>query len=223
METTEQPITAKRPRRFLRALIFLLAASALTLLFVDDLRRPSSDPPAAQLLPDLPAYRQVQGQTITDYIGALGEGAALLAGQPQLAVTIGAVDGVVGCYQEIGGVRARLYSHAERPLEAGLVAVVDAAQVNDPDNFFRCVTPVGLNLESGEDAPQPCVAAYTLTRGNGTFHILYVGSTTSVCHDFCVALEECQVHVWTGESGQWPVTSESVFSRSVDQDSVAMR
>ncbi len=210
METTEQPNTVRRPRRFLRAFIFLLAASALTLLFVDDLRRPTSEPPAAQLLPDLPAYRQVEGQTITDYLGALGEGAALLAGQPQLAVTIGAVDGVAGCYQEIGGVRARLYSHAERPLEAGLVAVVDAAQLNDPDNFFRCVTPAGLNLESGEDGPQPCVAAYTLTRDDGTFQILYAGSAYSVCRDFCAALETCQVHVRAEDSGQWLVTSRSV-------------
>lgn len=205
METTEQQITQKRPRRFLRALIFLLAASALTLLFVDDLRRPTNEPPAAQLLPELPAYRQVEGQTITDYIGALGEGAALLAGQPQLAVTIGAVDGVVGCYQEIGGVRARLYSHAERPLEAGLVAVVDAAQINDPDNFFRCVTPAGLNLESGEDGPQPCVAAFTLTRADGTFYVLYAGSAYSVCRDFCAALESCQVHVRKEASG--PLTT----------------
>ncbi len=217
MQMTEQQIPEKRPRRFLRAFIFLLAASALTLLFVDDLRRPTSEPPAAQLLPDLPAYRQVEGQTITDYVGALGEGAALLAGQPQLAVTIGAVDGVVGCYQEIGGVRARLYSHAERPLEAGLVAVADAAQLNDPDNFFRCVTPAGLNLESGEDGPQPCVGAFTLTRDDGTFHILYAGSTYSVCRDFCATLETCQVHVEREDSEQW-----SVFSRSVDQYSVGM-
>jgi len=202
METPEQQIPKKRPRRIWRVLIFMLAAAALTLLFVDDLRRPNSEPPAAQLLPDLSAYRQVEGQTITDYIGALGEGAALLAGQPQLAVTVGVVDGVVGCYQEIGGVRARLYSHAERPLEAGLVAVVDATQLNDPDNFFRCVTPAGLNLESGENAPQPCVAAYTLTRADGTFHILYAGSTYSVCRDFCAALEACQVHAWVDESRQ---------------------
>lgn len=213
METMEQTSTKKRPRRFLRALIFLLAVSALTLLFVDDLRRPNSDPPAAQLLPDLPAYRQVEGQTLTDYIGALGQGAALLAGQPQLAVTIGAVDGVVGCYQEIGGVRARLYSHAERPLEAGLVAVVDAAQVNDPDNFFRCVTPAGLNLESGEEALQPCVAALTLTRDDGTFHVLYAGSAHSVCRDFCSALEGCQVHVWA--DGNEQVAGHSVGPRSV--------
>ena len=203
METTEQQVTERRPRRFLRALIFLLAAAALTLLFMDDLRRPTTEPPAAQLLPDLPAYRQVEGQTMTDYIGALSEGAALLAGQPQLAVTIGAVDSVVGCYQEIGGVRARLYSHAERPLEAGLVAVVDAAQLNDPDNFFRCVTPAGLNLGSGEDAPQPCLAAYTLTRDNGTFHILYAGSAYSVCQDFCAVLDSCQVHVWTEDGEIW--------------------
>lgn len=185
-----------RSRRLIRVVIFLLAAVALSLFFVDDIRRDSTDPPAARLLPDLPAYRQVEGQTLTSYIGALSEGAALVAGQPQLAVTVGIVDQVIGCYQEVGAVRARLYSHRERPLEAGLVAIADDARVNDPDNLFRCIAPATLNLE-GSDEPviEPCTAAFMLVDEGRSFHVIYAGSTYSVCRDFCSSIEGCQVHL----------------------------
>ncbi len=186
---------SSRPRRIIRIIIFLLAAVALSLFFLDDIRRDSTDPPAARLLPDLPAYRQVEGQTLTSYIGALSEGAALVAGQPQLAVTVGIVDQAIDCYQEVGAVRARLYSHRERPLEAGLVAIADDDRVNDPDNLFRCIAPATLNLE-GTDEPviEPCAAAFTLVREDHTFHVIYAGSTYSVCRDFCSSIEGCQVH-----------------------------
>ncbi len=186
----------RRSRRAIRIIIFLLAAAALALLFTNRWRPGATDPPTARLLPDLPAYRQVEGQTITAYIGALSEGAALLAGQPQLAVTVGVVDQVIGCYQDIGGVRARVYSHAERPLEAGLVAIADEAILNDPDALFYCVTPAALSLEDPTQTMiEPCSAAYTLVNEDGTFHIIYVATTYSVCRDFCADLEQCEVHV----------------------------
>lgn len=192
MEKQEQE---RRPRRLIRGIIFILAVIALAALLAEDLFRDPSDPPAARLLPDLPAYRQVEGQSITGYIGALSEGAALLAGQPHLALTIGVVDGVVDCYQEIGGVRARIYSHGERPLEAGLVAVVDEERLNDPDALFRCVTPSVLSLDNGEELLiEPCAASYTIVNEDGTFHVIYAASSFSVCRDFCMALEGCTIH-----------------------------
>lgn len=184
-----------RSRRVSRIVIFILAAVALAILFFDDFQRGTTEPPAAQLLPDLPAYRQVEGQTITAYIGALAEGAALVAGHPHLAVTVGAIDQAIDCYQEIGGVRARVYSHAERPLEAGLVAIADEARLNDPDSLFRCITPAALSLEGEEELViEPCTAAYTLVNADGTFYIIYAASTYDVCRDFCVSLEGCDVH-----------------------------
>lgn len=201
MEQQQRP----RSRRFLRAAIFVLAALALTLLFFEDIRPGNGEPPAAQLLPDLPAYRQVEGQAITAYVGTLSEGAALLAGQPQLAITIGALDQMIGCYQEIGGVRARVYSHAERPLAAGLVAVVDETQLNDPDNLFRCVTPAALNLEgSAGEFIEPCTGAFTLERDEGTFHVVYAASDYAVCRDFCVAIAGCSTHVWNNSLPKLP-------------------
>lgn len=184
-----------RSRRTIRFIIFLLAAAALALLYTNRWRPGATDPPAARLLPDLPAYRQVEGQTITAYIGALSEGAALLAGQPQLAVTIGVVDQVIGCYQDVGGVRARIYSHGARPLEAGVVAVADEAVLNDPDVLFHCITPAALSLEDPtEMLIEPCAAAYTLVNENGTFYIIYAATNYSVCRDFCSALEGCTTH-----------------------------
>lgn len=187
-----------RFKRILRAIIFFLAVAALAFLLIDDLQRGTTEPPAARLLPNLPAYRQVDGQTITGYIGALAEGAALLAGQPHLAVTIGTLDQAIGCYQEIGGVRARIYSHADRPLEAGLVAVADKAKLNDPDSLFRCITPAALDLQGGEEPVlEPCTAAYTLVNEEGTFYIIYAASTHNVCRDFCESLEGCDIHAVT--------------------------
>lgn len=184
-----------RFKRIGRIVLFLLAAVALTSMVWDDYQRDDIEPPAARLLPDLPAYRQIEGQTITTYIGALSEGAALLAGQPQLAVTIGVLDQMADCYQEVGGVRARAYSRSDNPLKAGLVAIVDESIVNDPDTLFRCVTPAALNLEeTGEVVIEPCTGAYTLVNEAGEFHIIYAASDYSVCLDFCSSLAGCAVH-----------------------------
>jgi hypothetical protein len=179
-------------RRFVRIILFILAAAVLALYFFRSFQPGGGDTPAARLLPDLPAYRTVEGQSITGYIGALSEGAALLAGQPQAAVTIAVLDSVIGCYQEVGGVRARVYSHAERPLEAGLVVVADESVVNNPETLFQCVTPAALDITGAESAAlEPCAQAYVLTREDGTFYILYAASVASTCFDFCSQLEGC--------------------------------
>ena len=184
-----------RAKRIFRIGLFLLAAVAMTGALLDDYRRDITDPPAAKLLPDLPSYRQVEGQTITNYIGTLSEGAALLAGQPHLAVTIGVLDQLTGCYQDVGGVRARIYSRTNQPLYAGVVAVVDDAKINDPDTLFRCVTPAALNLEEmGQVVIEPCTGAYSVDTGEGRFHIIYAASDYSVCAEFCSSLVSCNVH-----------------------------
>jgi hypothetical protein len=95
----------------------------------------------------------------------------------------------------VGGVRTRVYSHAEHPLEAGAVAVVDESVINDPDTLFRCVPPASLGLEAeGSPFPEPCTAAYTLVQEVGTFYIIYAASVDSTCRDFCGALVGCEVH-----------------------------
>ena len=155
------------------------------------LATPTPVPPAAALLPSLPGYIVVEGETLTSFIGKLSGGAALLAGQPELAAAIMAVDGIVGCYQQVGAARARVYSNQTAPLTAGAVAVADRNTLADPGNFFRCVAP---NLLAQETKIQPCQAAYTLKRDGNEFYIIYAGTTLDMCRTFCSRLEGCAAH-----------------------------
>ena len=108
----------------------LLLLVVLTLLsgcdLLTDLLDPTpAVPPAVEMLPDLPGHKVIEGQLLTDYLSSFGEGAALLTGQPQLAALIVGVDEIIGCYQEIGAVQARVYSNEESPLSSGAVAIAD--------------------------------------------------------------------------------------------------
>jgi hypothetical protein len=154
---------------------------------------PTTEPPAAALLPKLPGYVTVEGQTITSFIGTLSGGAALLTGNPDLAATITAIDGIISCYQQVGAVRARVYSNQATPLSAGTVAIGDRNALLDPANLFRCVAPnIGYRAESL--TIKPCAASYTLSRGGNDFYILYAGTTQEICQAFCTHLEGCTAH-----------------------------
>jgi hypothetical protein len=151
---------------------------------------PTTEPPAAALLPTLPGYTQIEGQTITSYLGKLSEGAALLTSHPELAATIAAVDGIIGCYQQVGAVRARIYSDQASPLSAGTVAIGDRNTLLDPINLFRCVAP-NLGPQAQPLTIKPCAASYTLSRSDNDFYILYAGTTPQVCQALCAHLESC--------------------------------
>jgi hypothetical protein len=158
---------------------------------------PDTDPPAGDLLPSLPGYNVVEGQELTGYIGKLSGGAALLAGQPELAAAIAVVDQIVGCYQDVGAAQARLYSDQEAPLSAGAVAIADRNALIDPQNLFKCVAPMipdGAQDQAGAPAINPCTASYTLERDDNEFYIVYAGTTEEICRAFCAALEGCTAH-----------------------------
>ena len=182
----------KKANRSGRIVLYLFGAAVLALLLAKVDAPDWGAPPAAELLPELPAYRHVEGQTITVYIGALAKGGAILAGQPQLAATVAVVDTAIGCLQETGGVRARVYSHAERPFEAGGIVVVDVSRLDESGPLLECIASAALELEGpGRKDTKPCVAAYTLQKNGAEFQIVYAGSTHSTCRDFCLALEGC--------------------------------
>ncbi len=155
--------------------------------------QPTAVPPAVEMLPDLPGYTVTEGQTLTDYLSKLSGGAALLAGHPELAAAVTAIDGIVGCYQEVGAVRARIYSHQDNPLSAGTVAIADRGALLDPMNLFRCVA-LKKGPQTQEMTIQPCTANYTLTKDGNEFYILYAGTTLDICRAFCANLEGCTVH-----------------------------
>jgi hypothetical protein len=159
---------------------------------------PDRQPPAARLLPDLNGYNQVEGQTITTYVSTLAGGAALLAGQPQLTATVAVVDHIIGCYQDVGAVRARVYSQQEQPLAAGAIAIADRNEISDPANLFQCVLPASLDAVPTSPETiviEPCTASYTLTRNNNELYIIYAATTPDVCQAFCRNLEGCVAHV----------------------------
>ncbi len=154
---------------------------------------PTAQPPAVTMLPKLSGYNEVEGQTLTNYIGKLSGGTLLLTGHPELAATLTAVDAIVGCYQQVGAVRARLYSNQASPLSAGTVAIADRKALLDPANLFKCVAPnVGLQAQSVKI--QPCSANYTLSLDGDEFYILYAGTTLEICQAFCTNLEGCTAH-----------------------------
>jgi hypothetical protein len=153
---------------------------------------PPTAPPAAEtLLPKLPGYITAEGQTLTSYIGKLSGGAALLSGQPELAATLAAVDGIISCYQQVGAVRARLYSNQAMPLSAGTVAIADRKALTDPLNLFRCVAP-NLRPKAQSIQIEPCSASYTLPQDGNEFYILYAGTTPDICKAFCTNLQGCK-------------------------------
>ncbi len=175
----------------------LLAALLSGCDLIAGLLQPTPEvPPALAMLPDLPNHTVIEGQTLTDYLGTLSEGAALLAGRPEMAAMFLGVDKFIGCYQDVGAVQARIYSNKENPLSAGAVAIADRNALLDPRNLLACVKPTP---EPGEASIQafgiePCSASYTLKRDNNEFYILYAGTTAEICQAFCAKLEGCTAH-----------------------------
>jgi hypothetical protein len=147
---------------------------------------------AAELLPDLPGYNTVEGESFTDALTTLGV-MATLAGQPELGAPIATVSSVVSCYQEAGAVSARVYSDQAEPRNSGVVAVADRNALLNPLTFLQCVSP-GIGDRSAQSvAIEPCTHSYTLARNGNEFYILYAGLTPNVCQAFCANLEGCTV------------------------------
>ena len=181
-------------RRLIRLLFTLTVLLVLGFLFAQRYRAQATDSPAQLILPDLPDYRQVEGESLTGYVAAVSEGAALLGGQPHLAAGIAAIDQALACYQDLGAFQARLYSHRQSPLSAGAVAVTDIDKLLDPQNLAVCAGPGLLTQESTADTSGPaCLSTYALTIEAGRFQVLVAGSTDSACIDLCSQLPGCSL------------------------------
>ncbi len=151
-------------------------------------------------LPDLPGYKVVEAQDLTGYLKTLGEEAAQLTQQAELAEATAGVDEIIRCYREVGAVRARIYSHEQTPLVAGAVVIADRNAMLNPINLFNCIAPKaqgGVGIQSVR--VEPCTANYTLTRDAAKlppneFYIRYAGTTPEICQAFCAQLEGCTAH-----------------------------
>ena len=173
----------------LKSSVYVLSIMIMAFLLVSCIGGSSGEPPAAKMLPTLADHTTVEGQTITDYLSKVGGGAAMLAAQPQVVAGIAATDAVIGCYQEVGAVRARVYSNNANPLSVGAVAIADRNQLLNPINLFNCLP--------GQKGPQTtaeiefCSDNYTLPKDENEFYILYAGTTTEMCQALCSQLEGC--------------------------------
>jgi hypothetical protein len=186
----------KRPNRVFVMLVAVAILMGGAGLILGINQQDPAVPPAEELLPDLADYNTVEGEALTNYISKLSGGAALLAGQPELALAVAAVDQIVDCYQDVGAVKARVYSKQQDPLSAGIVAIGDRNELLDPKNLFNCVAPAIPNAGEppiDQATIEPCRASYTLERDDGSmFYIIYAGSTEEICQTFCAALEGCE-------------------------------
>lgn len=173
---------------------FIVFVAVIMLLMVavacDVLNRSTGE--AASLLPVLPGYHTVEGESFTDALTTIGV-MATLAGQPELGAPIATVSGVVSCYQEAGAVNARVYSDENEPRNSGVVAVGDRNALLNPLTFLQCVP--GSSSRALESATiEPCSHSYTLIRDGNEFYIIYAGLTPDVCQTFCSNLEGCTAH-----------------------------
>ncbi len=147
---------------------------------------------AQSLLPDIPNTTVVEGQTITQFVGKLTDGAALLAASPQLVPVIQRIEASATCYQDVGAVALRTYTDKTFPLSAGIIAVVDGKALKDPVNFANCVIgPTRSDASIETPTIEPCVKNYTVKKSDNEFYIAYIATTKEMCTAFCSKLEGC--------------------------------
>ncbi len=144
---------------------------------------------ATAMLPDVPNTTVVEGQSITDFIAKLADGASLAAGNPQLILLIEKMQSSLGCLQQIGAVAVRTYTDKTFPLSAGIVAVVDRNAVTNLANLQQCLT--GGAGAAAVPTVQPCAQSWTLKRDDNEFYIAYLASTAEMCAAFCSQLDGC--------------------------------
>ncbi len=145
---------------------------------------------AAALLPDVPNTTVVEGQSISDFIAKLADGAALATANPQLVSLIEKAQGTLACLQQTGAAAVRTYTDKTMPLSAGFVAIIDRNAITNPANWQQCLT--GRPNPSAQAVTlQPCATTYTLKKGDNEFYIAYVATTVEMCQAFCSRLEGC--------------------------------
>jgi predicted small secreted protein len=148
---------------------------------------------AKDMLPTVPNTTVVEGQTITQFLAKVADGAALAAANPELIPVIQRVEASLTCYQDLGAVAMRTYTDKTFPLSAGIVAIIDRKALTDPVNFANCVLGSAQGAEAGAAAPtlEPCVKTYTLKKNDNEFYIAYIATTREMCTAFCSQLEGC--------------------------------
>jgi hypothetical protein len=148
---------------------------------------------AKAMLPDVPNTTVVEGQTISQFLAKLADGAALAAANPELIPVIQRIEASAGCYQNVGAAALRTYTDKTFPLYAGIVAIVDRNALTDPANFLNCVVKPQPGIEAAAPTLEPCTKTYTLKKDENEFYIAYIATTPQMCETFCSKLEGCAI------------------------------
>jgi hypothetical protein len=148
---------------------------------------------AQDMLPAVPNTTVVEGQTITQFLAKVADGASLATANPQLIPVIQRVEASLTCYQDLGAVALRTYTDKTFPLSAGIVAIIDRKALTNPANFANCVMGSAQGVAPGPSQPaiQPCTKSYTLKKDDNEFYIAYIATTQDMCQAFCSKLEGC--------------------------------
>jgi predicted small secreted protein len=147
---------------------------------------------AKDMLPTVPNTSVVEGQTITQFLAKVADGAALAAANPELIPLIQRVEASLTCYQNLGAVALRTYTDKTFPLSAGIVAIIDRKALTDPVNFANCVLGSAQGMDASvAPAIKPCSKSYTLKKDDNEFYIAYIATTQEMCSAFCSKLEGC--------------------------------
>jgi hypothetical protein len=146
---------------------------------------------ATALLPDVPNTTVVEGQSISDFVSKLADGAALMNANPELILLIEKAQGTLACLQQTGAVAVRTYTDKTFALSAGFVAIIDRNAITNLANWQQCLT--GRTGPSAQSVTlQPCATTYTLKKDDNEFYIAYVATTVEMCQALCSRLEGCQ-------------------------------
>ena len=146
---------------------------------------------AKDLLPDVPNTTIIEGQTVTQFLAKLADGASLVAANPELIPVIQRVETSATCYQDAGAVALRTYTDKTFPLYAGIVAIADRNALTDPANFLNCVVKPRPGAGAAAPTLEPCAKTYTLKKNDNEFYIAFVATTPQMCEAFCSKLEGC--------------------------------
>ncbi len=160
------------------------------LLFIAAACNPANSPDANDLMPDIAGYKVTEGEDLTEALTRMGQGASILAGQPEIAFAVEGVDRIMQCYQDAGAVSGRIFTNEADVLSAGVIVIVDRNRLTNPQTFINCVHP----SDEGPDmvsAIEPCSNTYTLKRDGNEYYFLYAATRPEVCQTFCSNLEGC--------------------------------
>ncbi|MDX2161741.1 MAG: hypothetical protein SF162_10480 [bacterium] len=149
---------------------------------------------AARYLPNLPGYITTDAGNISSALTAVGAPANLLSGNAAAAALIAQIDGLVGCYQGVGALAAKVYVQADvgqiaqgNIPRAGAMAVINQDRI--VNNFVPCALGGGgAEMRSFAEQVQPCSSSGSFAVNNETLYYVYAATNPDLCALFQAAI-----------------------------------